>query len=69
MMRRSLGGITNGGYALTYKDTPNSWMAMEEADSGGISFWYSLGLQANSQGVVGDVEVGGLSDKAALGRA
>jgi predicted metalloprotease with PDZ domain len=62
-----LGGIENGGYALTYKDTPNSWMAMEESDSGGISFWYSLGLQVGGQGVVGDVEVGGISDKAGFG--
>ncbi len=62
-----LGGIENGGYALTYKDAPNSWMAMEESDSGSINFWYSLGMQPDGKGVVGDVEVGGIADKAGFG--
>jgi predicted metalloprotease with PDZ domain len=61
-----MGGITNGGYKLVYKDTPSEWSAMEEADSGSISFWYSLGLSVGSQGVIGDVLVGGLADKAGL---
>jgi predicted metalloprotease with PDZ domain len=61
-----MGGITNGGYKLVYKDTPNEWSAMEEADSGSISFWYSLGLSVGSQGVIGDVLVGGLADKAGM---
>ena len=61
-----LGGINDGGYKLVYKDTPNEWSAMEEGDAGSVSFWYSLGLAVGSQGVVGDVLVGGLSDKAGL---
>jgi predicted metalloprotease with PDZ domain len=62
-----LGGIANGGYELVYKDTPNSWSVMEEQESGSISFWYSLGLAVGAQGVVGDVLVGGISDKAGFG--
>ncbi len=62
-----LGGITDGGYALVYKDSPNNWMALEEADGGTINFWYSIGLQVGAQGVVGDVLVGGIADKAGFG--
>jgi predicted metalloprotease with PDZ domain len=62
-----LGGIANGGYKLVYKDTPNSWMAMQEADSGGIVFWYSIGLQVSGPGVIQDVLVGGMADKAGFG--
>jgi predicted metalloprotease with PDZ domain len=62
-----LGGITNGGYTLVYQDSPNTWTAMEEAESGTISFWYSLGLSVGQQGVIGDVLVGGISDKAGFG--
>ena len=61
-----MGGITNGGYKLFYKDTPNEWSAMEEGDAGSINFWYSVGLSVGSQGVIGDVLVGGLADKAGL---
>ena len=62
-----MGGITNGGYTLVYQDTPNSWTAMEEAESGTISFWYSLGLSVGAQGVIGDVLIDGLADKAGFG--
>ena len=62
-----LGGLENGGYKLVYTDGPNNWSAMEEADSGSISFWYSLGLQVGQQGVLGDVLVGGIADKAGFG--
>ncbi len=61
-----MGGIDDGGWKLVYKDTPNEWSQMEEGDSGSISFWYSLGLAVSGQGYVGDVLVGGLSDKAGL---
>jgi predicted metalloprotease with PDZ domain len=62
-----LGGIANGGYTLVYKDKPNSWMAMEEADGGAIDFWYSLGLQVGVTGGIGDVLVDGIADKAGFG--
>ena len=62
-----LGGVTNGGYKLVYKDTPNSWSAMEEAAAGSASFYYSLGMQVTGQGMVADTRVGGLADKAGFG--
>jgi predicted metalloprotease with PDZ domain len=61
-----MGGIDDGGWKLVYKDEPNEWSAMEENDAGAISFWYSLGLAVGAQGTVGDVLVGGISDKAGL---
>ena len=61
-----LGGLTNGGYKLTYADTPNAWSTMAEVH-GGPSFWYSLGLALNTRGEVQDVEIGGVADKAAIG--
>jgi predicted metalloprotease with PDZ domain len=40
---------------------------LEEAESGTVDFWYSLGLHAGQQGTVGDVLHDGVSDKAGLG--
>ena len=61
-----LGGITNGGYRLVYKDTQNPWAAMASGEEG-VSFWYSLGLSVGSAGGVRDVLHFGLSDKAGIG--
>ena len=62
-----LGGLQNGGYRLSYADKPNAWTAMEEAQTGSINFWYSLGLHANASGTIGDVLKGGVADKAGFG--
>jgi predicted metalloprotease with PDZ domain len=62
-----LGGLENGGWRLVYKDQPNNWSVLEEAESGTVDFWYSLGLHAGQQGTVGDVLHDGVSDKAGLG--
>ena len=62
-----LGGLTNGGYRLSYIDKPNSWSTMEESQSGTIQFWYSLGLHVSSNGTVQDVLKGGVADKAGFG--
>ena len=62
-----MGGIVNGGWKLTYKDTMNSWSAMASGESGSVDFWYSLGLQVGSKGGVRDVEVGGPAAKAGFG--
>jgi len=62
-----LGGLTNGGYRLSYSDKPNNWSAMEESQSGTVEFWYSLGLHASSNGTVYDVLKGGIADKAGFG--
>jgi predicted metalloprotease with PDZ domain len=62
-----LGGLTNGGYRLSYSEKPNAWSAMEESQRGGVEFWYSLGLHAGASGVVSDVLRGGVADKAGFG--
>ena len=66
-MAPPLGGIDNGGYHLTYKDTPNTWTAMSMAESGTVDFWYSIGLHLGVTGGVQDVLIGGLADKAGFG--
>ncbi|HWZ52616.1 MAG TPA: hypothetical protein VNW54_14240 [Granulicella sp.] len=62
-----LGGVENGGYRLSYAETPNPWSAMEESDSGTVDFWYSLGLHVASSGIVSDVLKEGISDTAGFG--
>ncbi len=62
-----LGGLQGGGYRLSYSDKPNAWTAMEDAQSGTVTFWYSLGLRVGSSGLVGDVLKGGVADKAGFG--
>ncbi|MHB2006701.1 MAG: M61 family metallopeptidase, partial [Acidobacteriaceae bacterium] len=61
-----LGGIENGGYRLTYSDTPNS---MEESMETlrGVDAWYSLGLHLSHQGVLRDVLFDSPAYKAGLG--
>ncbi|MHB1795171.1 MAG: M61 family metallopeptidase [Acidobacteriaceae bacterium] len=61
-----LGGIENGGYRLTYTDTPNS---MEESMETlrGVDAWYSLGLHLSHQGVLRDVLFDSPAYKAGLG--
>jgi predicted metalloprotease with PDZ domain len=60
------GGITNGGYKLVYRETPNSWMGMEEAE-GSPNFSFSLHMAIGPKGGVRDVEVGGIAYKAGFG--
>jgi predicted metalloprotease with PDZ domain len=62
-----MGGITNGGYKLVYKDTMNPWSAMAATESGTVDFWYSLGLHVGAKGGVRDVEMNGLAYKAGFG--
>ena len=50
-----------------YKNQPNEWSQLEEAESGTVDFWYSLGLHVGSEGVIGDVLHGGIADKAGFG--
>jgi predicted metalloprotease with PDZ domain len=62
-----LGGLENGGYKLTYTDTPNAWSELEDQQSDSFDFWYSLGLHVNKSGRVSDVLKGGISDKGGFG--
>ena len=61
-----LGGIENGGYRLTYSDTPNSMEESMEALRG-VDAWYSLGLHISHQGVIRDVLFYSPAYKAGLG--
>ncbi|MGC1873092.1 MAG: M61 family peptidase, partial [Acidobacteriaceae bacterium] len=60
------GGIENGGYRLTYSDTPNSMEQSMEALRG-IDAWYSLGLNISHDGVLRDVLFYSPAYKAGLG--
>jgi predicted metalloprotease with PDZ domain len=62
----ALGGIENGGYRLTYSDTPNS---MEESSEAlrGVDAWYSLGLHISHDGALRDVLFYSPAYKAGLG--
>jgi predicted metalloprotease with PDZ domain len=61
-----LGGIENGGYELTYTDSPND---MEKASQsfGGVDAWYSLGLRIGGTGMLGDVLFNSPAYKVGLG--
>ncbi len=61
-----LGGIENGGYRLTYSETPNSMEQSMEALRG-VNAWYSLGLHLSHQGGIGDVLFDSPAYKAGLG--
>jgi predicted metalloprotease with PDZ domain len=61
-----LGGIENGGYRLTYSDTPNAMEQSEEALRG-VDAWYSLGVHISHQGVLHDVLFYSPAYKAGLG--
>lgn len=53
---------TLSGYKLTYSDKPNYWSQLMEGD--GLNATYSLGLNVNATGTLGDVIVGGVAYKA-----
>jgi predicted metalloprotease with PDZ domain len=61
-----LGGIENGGYRLTYLDTPNSIEESMEAVRG-LDAWYSLGLHISHEGALRDVLFDSPAYKAGLG--
>jgi predicted metalloprotease with PDZ domain len=62
-----MGGVTNGGYRLVYKNTMNSWSALQAEASGVVNFWYSLGMHIGKGGGVQDVEMDGTGYKAGFG--
>jgi predicted metalloprotease with PDZ domain len=50
-----IGGITNGGWTLVYNDTPNLQMNVDERSQSFVNELYSIGLMADSEGSVRDV--------------
>lgn len=60
-------GITQGGYRLVYTDQPGLYINAREAASGDADAWWTIGINASSDGHISDVLVGSVSDKAGLG--
>jgi predicted metalloprotease with PDZ domain len=61
------GGITAGGYGLTFDDKPNEFTRAEESRSHGVNAWYSLGLRTGTDNVVNDVLVNSPAFQAGVG--
>lgn len=63
-------GIEQSGWKLVYTDKPNEYDEAHSAtfshDQAGPNVWYSLGLNLDAQGAIGDVRVGGPADAAKL---
>ncbi len=63
-------GIQQGGWKLVYTDQPNEYQQARSSAFGrgrsGTNVWYSLGLELDAQGVIGDVRVGSPADAAKL---
>jgi predicted metalloprotease with PDZ domain len=64
--RAPLGGITGGGWQLTYSDAANLFVAANEQTSGAGDFLSSLGLIVHADGTLRDVVPGMVADKAGL---
>jgi predicted metalloprotease with PDZ domain len=62
-----LNGITHGGYKIVYTDQMNDFQRANEGVGHSVNAWYSIGLRIGAEGVVGDVLVDGLGDKAQFG--
>ncbi len=56
--RAPLGGIANSGWTLAYTDTQSALDKADEAQRGGISLLYSLGITLNKTGQIGDIAAG-----------
>jgi predicted metalloprotease with PDZ domain len=65
-----LAGIERGGYKLVYTDKPSdslkTLLGANSRRGGGISAWYSIGLNAMPDGTLSDVRWGGPADRAKL---
>jgi len=55
------------GYKLTYTDKPNYWEQLTEGQESFVDTRFSLGMQVAYTGVIADVMVGGIADKAGFG--
>ena len=62
-----LGGLERGGYKLVFAASPNVYGRTLDAIRESSEFWYSVGLHVGKSGLISDVLVGGLGDKAGLG--
>ena len=62
-----LEGIERGGYKLVYTDQPNEIELARTGAGGGVTEWWSIGLNVSADGHIIDVLVGSSADKAKLG--
>ncbi len=62
-----LGGIKNGGYRLTYTETPGAYEKAMFDKRGGVDAIASLGLLVDKEGVISDVTMHSLAYGAELG--
>lgn len=53
--RAPLGGFTNGGWKLVYDETPNVQIQMYESFRDNVNLSYSLGINVESEGEIGDI--------------
>jgi predicted metalloprotease with PDZ domain len=60
-------GIEHGGYRLIYNDKPNEIEQAKTGAGGGVSAWWSIGLDVSNDGHINDVLVGSPADKGGLG--
>ncbi len=61
-----LDGVKRGGYALTYKDTPNGYDKDEQARRKATDLTYSLGVTIGREAKLGDVRWNGPAHNAGL---
>jgi predicted metalloprotease with PDZ domain len=59
-------GITQGGYRLTYSDTPPKWLKASQTPDSFVSFATSLGISVKSTGEIGNVWWGSPAFKAGM---
>ncbi len=60
-------GIEQGGYRLEYTPEPTPYMAEQLKGSSWYAAWFSIGLKAEDDGTIDDVQVGSAADRAGLG--
>ncbi len=68
--RADVAGIERGGYKLVYKEKPNASESLMAGAAGkkgpGVDAWFSIGLEVEGDGEVGDVLWGGPAYKAKM---
>jgi len=62
--RADLAGIEQAGYRLVYQGEPS---ASEGRRGQNVDVWYSLGMTLGRDGTIGDIQHGGVADRAKLG--
>lgn len=62
-----LSGIEGSGYRIDYTPDVNDYIRATNASKGGVTAWYSLGLNTGSDNTISDVLVGSIAYEAGLG--